>query len=117
MPRILPLITLFLAPATALAQEPEASTPSSAMEESRYRAPDWIPGTTELYYGPSFLDRSATPVRLTQRVDLGLIDVQVREMPMGGAEHVGALFFALEEEVQPSFPMTELPHSCCPQQE
>lgn len=117
MTRLLPLITLFLAPAAASAQEPEASAPPSVMEESRYFAPDWIPGTTELYYGPSFLDRSATPVHLTQQVDLGLMNIQSREMPLGGAEHVGALFFALEEQAQPSFPMTELPHSCCPQQE
>lgn len=100
---------MLLAPlASASAQEPEADAATPVMEEARYFAPDWVPGTTELYYGPSFLDRSPTPVDLTTQVDLGLVDYHSRSMPMGSAEHVGALFFALEEEVQPGFPMTEL---------
>lgn len=115
--RFLPLIAVLLTPlATASAQEPEAEVATPVEEASQYFAPDWIPGTTELYYGPSFLDRNLTPVNMTTQVDLGLMDYHSRNMPKGGAEHVGALFFALEEEAQPSFPITEVPTpggNCC----
>ncbi|MGB0952773.1 MAG: hypothetical protein ACPG31_06090 [Planctomycetota bacterium] len=117
MQRIFPLLAVLLAPlASASAQEPEVDAVVPVEETSQYFAPDWIPGTTELYYGPSFLDRNFTPADLTPQVDLGLMDYHSRKMPMGGAEHVGALFFALEEEAEPSFPMTEAPTSggsCC----
>lgn len=101
------------------AQEPAEAPVVPVVEdaqESPYFAPDWIPGATELYYGPSFLDRSLVPVDLHSPVDLGLVNVHTRTMPRGGAEHVGALFFALEETVQPGFPMQTLPApEPCPQ--
>lgn len=67
---------------------------------------DGVPGTTELYYGPSFLDRSfGEPVNLVVQVNLGLVDFHCRQLPRGGAEHLGALFYALdEEEVEAGFP-------------
>ena len=109
---LLPLLAL-MAPLTAISAQEPAAEVSPVVEESPYFAPDWIPGTTELYYGPSFLDRSLVPVDLHSPVDLGLVDVQSRVMPRGGAEHVGALFFAIEEEAQAGFPMQTLPSPGC----
>ncbi|MFK5956425.1 MAG: hypothetical protein QM477_08290 [Planctomycetota bacterium] len=102
----LPLIALVVLPIT---QEPSSDSP--------YFAPDWIPGTTELYYGPSFFDRNyREPVDLVVKVDLGLVNFHARQLPMGGAEHLGALFFALdEEEVEAGFPMNVEDSSVVPQ--
>ena len=100
-------------PLLALAALPFLQEPAS---DSQYFAPDWIPGTTELYYGPSFLDRSYDePVTLVVQVDLGLVDFHSRQLPMGGAEHLGALFFALdEEEVEAGFPFNVEDSSVAP---
>ncbi|PCJ53060.1 MAG: hypothetical protein COA70_10385 [Planctomycetota bacterium] len=82
----------------ALAAMPLAQEPT---HDSQYFTPDWIPGTTELYYGPSFLDRSyPESVNFVLQVDLGLVDFYHRPLSMGGAEHLGALFFISDEEVQ-----------------
>jgi len=97
----------------ALALLPWAQEPAC---DSPYFAPDWIPGTTELYYGPSFLDRSyRNRVTFVVQVDLGLVDFHCRQLPMGGAEHLGALFFALdEEEVEAGFPLNVQDSSVAP---
>lgn len=95
---------MFHFPILALAVLPLLQEPAS---DSQYFAPDWVPGTTELFYGPSFLDRSySTPITLVTPVDLELVDFHTRQLPKGGAEHLGALFFALdEEEVEAGFPL------------
>ena len=100
-------ITLFLAMSPAAwAQEDTEAQAMAPQEESAYFAPDWIPGTTELYYGASFHDRELFAlVGMAPVVDLGLVEFHSQEVPRGGAEQFGALFFALEEEAQASFPM------------
>jgi len=104
---------MFFLPLLALVVLPIVQEPSS---DSQYFAPDWIPGTTELYYGPSFFDRCyPQPVDFVVQVDLGLVDFHCRQLPMGGAEHLGALFFALEEEVEAGFPMNVEDSSVVPQ--
>lgn len=104
---------MFHFPILALSLLPLFQEPAS---DSQYFAPDWIPGTTELYYGPSFLDRSyLDPVTLVAQVDLGLVDFHSRQLPMVGAEHLGALFYALDEEaVEPGFPMNVEDSSVAP---
>lgn len=101
----LPLLALVVLP---FLQEPESNT--------QYLAPDWVPGTTELYYGPSFLDRSySDPVQMVAQINLGLVDFHTRQLPKGGAEHLGALFFALDEEqVEAGFPFNVEDSSVAP---
>jgi hypothetical protein len=103
---------VFLAMATQVpAQESaglqgEAQQSPEAQQASAYFVPDWEPESTELYYGASFHGRDPSALSgFAPVVDLGLVDFHVRQMPRGGAEHLGALFFALEEEAQPGFPM------------
>lgn len=107
-PHLLILLAIFILVmgAPGWAQEDLDQQASEPQQVSAYFAPDWIPGTTELYYGASFHDRELfAPDGITPVVDLGLVDFHSREMPRGGAEHLGALFFALEEEAQSGFPM------------
>ena len=95
--------------ALPLAQEPAHDT--------QFFAPDWVPGTTELHYGPSFLDRSYPElVNLVVQADLGLIDLHHRPLPMVGAEHLGALFFISDDEVgQAGFPFNVQDSSVAPE--
>jgi len=98
----------------ALVAQPLAQEPA---HDTQFFAPDWVPGSTELYYGPSFLNRSyPESVNLVVQADLGLVDFHHRPPPMVGAEHLGALFFISDDEIgQAGFPFNVEDSSVTPE--